>query len=158
MQENKTLRPSSQILALVPYRVLTSNCCQTMRRILTILFFTFLTTGIFAKGGTGIYYIKGTAYGADKIVLKNAELIVDGSIVKTNDTGQFEIEVHWESACPSGITTKQWQRENARLNRKYIYIKYKDKEIKIKNEWEKYGDLFPESKDKVTMKKDLYFI
>lgn len=132
--------------------------CKTTTRILTILFFTFLTTATFARGGSGIYYINGTAYGADKMALKNADLIVDGSVIKTNDNGQFEIEIHWESACPSGVTKKHWQRANARLNREFIYIKYKDKEIKIKNEWEKYGELFPESKDKVTMKKDLYFI
>ena len=127
-----------------------------MKYILTILFFVCLSTATFSKGGSGTYYIKGTAYGADKIVLNNVDLLVDGTVVKTNDNGQFEIAVQWESACPSQ-KIKKYRHNNKILNPKYIVIRYGDKELKLKNRWKKYGDLFSKSKDKVTRKKDLHF-
>ncbi|HYV93678.1 MAG TPA: hypothetical protein VE978_18025 [Chitinophagales bacterium] len=132
-----------------------------MRYILTILFFSLLTAITFAKGGSGIYYIKGTAYGADKAILKNAELTVKvgGRIktIRTDDHGQFEIEVQWESACPSGRTILQHRCDNKKINPEFIYIRYDDKEVKVNNKWKKYGQLFPESEDKIIRKKDLYF-
>ncbi len=132
-----------------------------MRHILTILFFIVLTTGTYAKGGSGTYYIKGTAYGKDKTILKNTDLAVKiGSVtkmVRTDDNGLYEIEVHWESACPSLRTFGQHRRDNKKLNPEFIYFSYEDNEIKLDNKWEKYADLFPESKEKITRKKDLYF-
>lgn len=132
-----------------------------MRQILTILFFIVLTTGTFAKGGSGTYYIKGTAYGTGKTILKNADLNVKiGSVtktVRTDDNGLYEIEVPWESACRSIRTFGQHRRDNKKLNPEFIYISYADKEIKLENKWKKYADLFPASKEKITRKKDLNF-
>ena len=132
-----------------------------MKHILTLLFFIFLTTSTFAKGGSGTYFIKGTAYGTNKIILKNVNLNVKiGSItktVRTDDNGQYEIEIPWESACPSGRTLGQRKRDNKKLNTEFIYISYVDYKIKLDNNWEKYAGLFPESKEKITRKQDLNF-
>lgn len=132
-----------------------------MKHILTILLFTFLTTATFAKGGAGTYYIKGTAYGTDKVVLKNVELTVkignETKSIKTDNNGQFKIEVHWESACPSDATIEQQEQANKKNNPEFIYINYADKKIKLYNKWKKYAQLFPKSKDEVTWKKDLHF-
>lgn len=132
-----------------------------MKQILTILFFLALTTGTFAKGGSGIYYIKGTAYGAGKTILKNTELTVKiGSTtrkIRTDGNGVYEIEVPWENADPSLRTNGQHRHDNKKLNPKFICISYMDKEIKIDNNWKKYAVLLPESKEKITRKKDLYF-
>ncbi len=93
--------------------------------------------------------------------LKNTELTVtidkETKTIKTDNKGQFEIELNWATACPSGIKRKRWKRETERINPNYIYIKSKNKEIKIKNKWHKYAELFREAKDKVTMKQDLNF-
>ncbi|HWY35397.1 MAG TPA: hypothetical protein VNX68_12185 [Nitrosopumilaceae archaeon] len=132
-----------------------------MRLILTIFFLHVFFHAVSAKGGSGAYYIKGIAFGTDKSKLINVEFTVrvagKTKMVRTDDSGQFEIEVPWETACPSGITKKQYKRKTDRMNPTYIYLKYKDIEIKIKNEWEKYAQLFPESKEGVTQKKDAYF-
>jgi hypothetical protein len=128
---------------------------------ISLFYLACLATPALAKGGSGVYYIKGTAFTGGKVVLKNADLTVQiGGItktIKTNDKGQFEIEVPWESACPSGRTVRQNKRDNQKLNPQFINLKYLDKEIKIENEWRKYGNLFPASNDEVTWKRDLHF-
>ncbi len=133
-----------------------------MKRALAILFFVLCVTALFAKGGAGSYFVKGTAYGTNKTILKNCELTVTAGgksqVVKTDSLGQYEIEVSWETACPSGISAAKRRRETKRHNPKYIYIKYNDKELKLNNDWEKYAQLFPETKDAVTKKQNLFFV
>ena len=132
-----------------------------MRYLLTIFILTFLTTEAFSRGGSGIYYVKGIAYGTSNGVLKNTELIIkigkEIKTIKTDENGQYEIEVRWASACPSGISHTRWERECQRLNPKHIYVEYKDKKIKLDNDWKKYAQLFPETKEEVTRKEDLHF-
>ena len=133
-----------------------------MLRILIVSLFVVLTTGAYLKGGSGKYFIKGIAYSQDKLTLKNIELNVkigkETKTIITDDKGQFEIEIPWATACPSGISKQSWRKKTDRLNPDTIYVIYNNKEIKIKNEWEKYANLFPEDKDKVTMKRNLVFI
>ncbi|MCW3082780.1 MAG: hypothetical protein JWP12_146 [Bacteroidetes bacterium] len=133
-----------------------------MKRTLALLFFIFSVTGLFAKGRAGSYFVKGTAYGINKTLLKNCELSVTTGgktqIVTTDSAGQFEIEVAWATACPSGISAAKQRRETKRHNPKYIYIKYKDKELKLNNDWKKYAQRFPETKEAVTKKQDLSFV
>jgi hypothetical protein len=132
-----------------------------VKRILAILFLTFLTTASFAKGSSGICYIRGIAYGTDKTILKNADLTIKignaTKTVKTNSNGEFEIDVYWESACPSGRTLWQHRRDDKKINPEFIFISYADKEIKLNNKWKKYAESFPDSIDQVTWKKDLFF-
>jgi hypothetical protein len=133
-----------------------------MRHILTILFFGFITMSALSKGGSGIYYIKGKAYGGiNKVVLRNVDLMVKingkETFIKTDDNGCYEIEVNWRSACPSGISKSEWEIKTNELNPKSIFVKFKDIEIEIENNWKKYAEIFPKSKEKVTRKKDLYF-
>ncbi len=133
-----------------------------MKYYLSIFFFSFLSVISFARGGSGTYYIKGTAYGTDRTILKTTELKVkignETKTIKTDENGVYEIEVHWESACPSGISHRRWEKECEKLNPKYVYVTLDRKEVKIETDWKKYADLFPESKEKVTMKKDLHFV
>ena len=131
-----------------------------MKYIQTILFVA-LTSIIFARGGSGTYYIKGIAYGTDNKILKNIDLTVligdSVKVFKTNDNGQFEISVYWEAACSSGSGNEQVKKANEGLNPKFIFVKYMDKELKIDNEWEKYAKTFPATKDETTCKKDIRF-
>ncbi len=133
-----------------------------MKYILTFLFFLLFTNGIFAKGGSGTYFITGKVFVQTKTILKNIELKIKIGIItktiKTDEYGNYEIEIPWESACPSGRTKEQNKRDNKRINVKYIYFSYLNKKIKLFNEWKKYAQLFPESKEKITRKQDLNFI
>ncbi len=132
-----------------------------MKRFFYLLILISISKLTFGKGCSGVYYIKGTAFGVDKVVLKNSELtIVFGNevrIVTTDDKGQYEIEVKWINSCPSRVTKKQRAEQNAKLNPKIIYVKYKEFNIEIKNDWFKYAECFPENKEKVTKKKNLSF-
>gem|GEM_PF-1525439 len=128
---------------------------------LTMLFITCLTNEAFGKGCSGTYFISGTAYTADKTILKNVTLTVkfgeETKTVLTDINGHFEIELAWTSACPSGRTKEQHKQDNKKINPRLIYLSYADKELKLENKWEKFADCFPDSKDAVTWKKDLYF-
>lgn len=133
----------------------------TLMYALMILFFTCLTTEAFGKGCSGTYFISGTAYSANKTILKNVTLTVkfgkETKTVLTDSNGHFEIELTWTNACPSKRTKEQHKQDNSRINPPFIYISYANKEIKLVNEWEKFADCFTDSKDKTTWKKDLYF-
>lgn len=129
-----------------------------MKRVLTLLFFTFICYFASAEGAYGTYTIVGTAYGSDSVSLKNVELKVrfgkQTKIIKTNARGAFEIEIEWSTACPSGLSGKQIVEENAKMNPEYIYLSYKDKEVKIKNDWEHYAKM-PQAK--MVKTKELHF-
>jgi hypothetical protein len=132
-----------------------------MKRYIIFIFLVCLSIIGFAKGGSGIYYITGIAYGNNKTILSNASFTVKiGEEIKqykTDSKGQFEIEVHWTSACRSNINTQEWEKENRRLNPEFIFIKYNDIEIRLNNEWKKYAKIFPENKNEVTKHSDLLF-
>lgn len=128
--------------------------------IYTLLF--LVPTLVFAKGGSGVYYIKGIAYTKNKTPLKNETFSVKlGNKIteyKTDNKGQFEIEIRWVSACPSGLNDKEYENENKRLNPEFIFIQFNDSEIKIKNEWKKYAKLFPKNKKEITKHENLQFL
>ncbi len=134
---------------------------KTILNILTILLFVSLTTEAFAKGCAGTYFIKGIAYSFDKTVLKNATFTVKfGTKIKTISTdsnGHYEIELSWESPCPSGRSKEQQKKDSEKSNPAFIYINFANKEIKLENNWKKYAECHPHSKDAITCKKDLYF-
>lgn len=128
---------------------------------LTILFFNFASTTSCAKGCSGTYFIRGTAYSTDKTLLKSVTLTIvfgkETKTVLTDSIGHFEIELAWTSACPSGRTKEQHKQDNQKINPRFIYINYSDRVIKVENKWEKYAACFPDSKEAITWKKDLYF-
>lgn len=131
-----------------------------MKHILTVMFFLILTTSAFAKGGSGTYYIKGTAHGKGKAILKNVELRVKiggtTKTIKTDANGMYIFEVRWTSACASSRTFGKFRRDNKKLNAEFIYMSFVDKEIKLRNEWKKYGDLLG-SGESATRMKNLFF-
>lgn len=128
---------------------------------LTLIFFICLTTVAIGKGCSGTYFISGTAYSTNNTILKIATLTVkfgkETKTVLTDSNGHFEIELAWTNACQSGRTKKQHKQDNKKINPQYVYIGYATNEIKLENKWENYRDCFPDSKDSVTWKKDLYF-
>ncbi len=117
---------------------------------------------VLGKGCSGTYFLNGTAYTVNNIILKNTRLTVRfGNLTKhivTDSIGHFEIELAWTNACPSNLTKEQHKQLNQKINPQKIIISYADIEIILENNWEKYADCIPKSKDKVTMKKDLIFI
>lgn len=129
--------------------------------LLTLLFSLSFTTHLSGKGCSGTYFIRGTAYSADKTVLKNTSLRIEfgkeTKTVLTDSNGHYEIEISWINACPSGRTKKQHRQDNKKINPPFIYIHFADKEIKLENKWDKYADCFPDSKDAVTWEQDLHF-
>lgn len=128
-----------------------------MKHIL-IFFFVLLSSLTFSKGAQGTYTIVGIAYGADSVSLKNVELSVKigdkTTIVKTNEYGHYKIEVKWSTVCETKLTEAEIKEETKKMNPEYIYVSYKGKEVKIKNEWEKYSKM-PEAR--MMKSKDLHF-
>lgn len=132
-----------------------------MKHFLIFTLCCILTIGTFAKGGSGVYYIKGIAYKSDSTTIKNQEIKVKVGkhikVFKTDSIGAFELEIPWETVCPSGISAKERVKGNSRLNPHLISITFSKIEILIENEWKKYAKLFPETKEEVTLIKNLYF-
>lgn len=128
--------------------------------VLAILLLTFNTT-TYGMGLWGTYFISGTAYSANNTVLKNKTLTVklgrEMKTVVTDTNGHFEIEIDWETACPSGLTPAQRARATRRMNPEFIIIHYVNKTIKLENKWKKYVGVSSEPKEKITWNKDLYF-
>jgi hypothetical protein len=129
--------------------------------VLTLMLSIFLPKISIGKGCSGTYFISGTVYSVNKTVLKNVTITVkfgnETNTVLTDSNGHFEIELKWASACPSGRTKARIRKANEKINPKYIYIEYSNKKIKLDNKWKVYADCFPDSKDKITWKKNLYF-
>jgi hypothetical protein len=132
-----------------------------MKYKLILIFFLFLTTIALAKGGSGTYFIQGKVLLNSKTLLKNSKLKVKiGTLIKfikTDNNGNYEVEIPWQSACPSGRTKEQNRRDDKKINTKYICFIYNNKKVKLINEWQKYAQLFPKSKDEITRKQDINF-
>ena len=134
-----------------------------MRSTLLFLLLAIFVTSAYLKGGCGTYHIEGVAYGPNNTILKNMVLEVKVGkkvdTVRTNENGEFIINVGWRSPCPS--TTKRTYRQNSkRMNPQYIYIKYLEEEITLQNKWKKHAVVFPSSESdvkKMTWNKDLHF-
>lgn len=131
-----------------------------LKYVLSMLLISLSLIG-YAKGSSGKYYIKGIVYGAHKTVLANTFITVqvgdNVQQIKTDDEGQFEIEVRWIMPCRSGISNDQWQQSKKRLNPEFIYFTWGTTEIKLKNEWEKYAGVVSENKKDVTRYEDVIF-
>lgn len=129
--------------------------------ILPILLFILSTHTSFGMGCYGTYYISGIAYSETNTILKNAAINIkfgnESKTILTDSTGHFNVELGWRSACPSGATRGQTRRRNKELNPQFVYFDYEGKEIRLKNEWERYAYCHPNSKDSITWKMDLNF-
>ena len=91
------------------------------KQILTFLFI-LISFAAFSKGAAGTYFIKGKAYDSNKMLLVNSIILMDfyGKIekIKTDAAGNFKLEIHWGTACPSGVS--DIEKENEKLNPKFI--------------------------------------
>lgn len=137
---------------------------KNLRYSSTMLAFVFsvcLTAVALGKGSSGTYFIIGTAYSSNKIVLKNATLTLtfgnETKTIVTDSSGHFEIELAWTNTCPSNQTATQHKKANKKINPQFVYIGNSDKEIKLKNKWKKYVGNYSFSKEAITWRKDLYF-
>jgi hypothetical protein len=132
-----------------------------LKRNLVILFLLLLANLTFAKGRSGVYYLRGIAYAPAGQVLKNTTLTFKlgetFEAFQTDSSGRFEIKVQWHGACPSGRTRWQHRRDNRKANPKYIYILYGSQRIRLHNKWKAYTRSFSESNDKVIRQEDLHF-
>lgn len=138
------------------------NKINNMRILLTTLLFISMANLGFADGAIGVYYIRGTAFGAGKSdTLKNVELAVkiknETRNIKTDDKGEFVIEIPWSGACPTGSTPEDMARQERMYNPRYIYVKYSGKEVKIINEWKKYARESFKTKEEVTKNQNIFF-
>lgn len=134
----------------------------TLLIVFQLIFILCSLSLLFGKGCSGTYFINGTAYSVNNIILKNTQLTVKfGNLTKhiiTDSSGHFEIELAWTNACPSKLTEENHKQLNKKINPQEISISYADIEIILENNWEKYADCNPKSKDKTTWNKDLIFI
>lgn len=132
-----------------------------MRAKLLILFLLFSSLLSFGRGSNGNYFIIGKAYNSQGQLLKNQTIKVtfNNQIqeITTDNNGNYELKIYWESTCPSAKTKKEKAEANEKLNPKWIKVSYNGKEIKIKNKWEKYAELFPDDKKSITRKLNLKF-
>jgi hypothetical protein len=138
-----------------------SNRIIGMIRTLMLVLFVISPLLSSAKGGSGIYYISGKAYGPGRSLLANETITVDFQgktwTVNTDNEGNYELEIRWYSACPSGATKAGMERQERQLNPKWIVVKYGSYEMKIQNQWKKYAKSGNKDKNEVTRKLDLQF-
>lgn len=127
--------------------------------LLSTIFFN--TSIIVKKGCGGTYYIKGIAYDSEKKPIKSGSLVMifddKKSSFKTNNTGEYEVEIKWMNACKSGVTAEEHAATNKRINPEKIFFNYNNVTISISNEWKKYGKCGSKNKEEITCKKDLHF-
>lgn len=131
-----------------------------MQKLTFIVFISLITLPIFAKGGSGEYFISGNAYFNNEL-LKDEMLIISFKDkvwkVETNASGKFEIEIEWNITCASNISKSKRDSLNSMINPKWISIFYKGKTLEIENLWKKYAILGYSNKSEVTRKLNLNF-
>jgi hypothetical protein len=120
-----------------------------------------VTNYSFGKGCSGNYYICGKAYLNNNMTLVNVKLTVifgkDTIQVITDSKGKFELELKWKNACPSLLSEEEHNEQNSKINPKFIYIKYFDKQIELENNWKNFAHCVPKSKKQITRRYDLKF-
>lgn len=113
------------------------------------------------KGCSGVYYMQGKAFSESQKTLNSItiQVIFDEkkqSIV-TDDEGNFELIVPWINTCKSKISEEEHEKINARLNPQFILFKYDGKQVKLTNDWKRFANCFPVSKESITCYKELHF-
>jgi hypothetical protein len=130
-------------------------------RITLVLLFIAVSQLAFSKGAAGNYHMKGVAFAPDQSILKNTELTVQIgekiTTVMTDENGNYDISVHWATACPSGLTKAERKRQTKKLNPEYVFIRLGAKEIRVENDWEKYTFFATEEREPVK-KMNLEFV
>lgn len=77
--------------------------------------------------------------------------------IVTDDEGNFELIVPWINTCKSKISEEEHEKINARLNPQFILFKYDGKQVKLTNDWKRFANCFPVSKESITCYKELHF-
>ncbi len=126
--------------------------------LIAILLFSYPS---FSSGGRGQYLINCKAFDTDSLPIKNAivfiklgqEIISD----TTDENGNFEITIAWSTPCPTGTSKRRMKKLLNNMNPKFIYIYYKDKKVRIENDWQSQGKTDKEDSPKKLRKEYLYF-
>ncbi|HSI91524.1 MAG TPA: hypothetical protein VK927_10440 [Adhaeribacter sp.] len=132
-----------------------------MKKLYLTLIFLFIFSAGFSDGGFGKYFIKGKAFGSNDKVLANALILMDFQDqikeIKTDEAGNFKLEINWATACRTGETIADIEKMNASFNPTFIHLSYNGKKIKIENQWRKYALISPRTESNLTQNLDLHF-
>ena len=132
-----------------------------MKRLLLFFILIFLAQAAFSKGASGKYFIEGRAFDSKNFILPYSLITVDFNnqltLVRTDGTGDFRIEVEWHTACPTGAAEGDIERDNDLMNPKWIFLTCNDIEIKVEHQWRKYGMLSYKNESGNIRKLDLNF-
>jgi hypothetical protein len=132
-----------------------------MKNIFFLFALVFLSLPAFSKGTYGKYFITGKAYNSKNELLRNKTIIVDfkgeKNEVRTDGSGNYKITIVWMTACPSGLSAEEAVKETERLNPRWIWLTCDGTQIKIENEWKKYGGMGAKKEEEITRNLDLKF-
>lgn len=80
------------------------------------------------------------------------------SRVTTDSNGNYKLTIKWITPCRSVLKSRrEYKQEVKKLNPKWIYLTCEGQVIRIKNQYKKYGNLFPDNEDQITRNIDLKF-
>ena len=130
---------------------------KNMKKYLLFIFFFILCCNSFSKGRSGHYLICGTMYEnkAKGKIIPNAIFLINGDKILTNERGEFEYQVQWETVCPFKLNFIQEYFYIKKQNPKWIIFQYQDKTFKISNKWRKYGLKNESRKEKLIYRKNI---
>lgn len=130
-------------------------------RSLLIIFSLIISISVFAKGGSGYYYIEGTAYSAAENVLTDALITVqhngESTDYMTDSKGHFKIKIKWTVPCKSGLPTNQWENAEKKYNEETIHIYFKCQGTELDNQWKVYSGIYENSIRGGVRRVDLHF-
>jgi len=110
--------------------------------ILLLTFLTVKSADSLAEGLEGNYMMTGYALTDNGDTLKKVQIIVyyedEVDTLHTDSNGKYITKIYWVTACPSGNSPSQTKKLNKKFNSEFIYFRFKDTKIKIKNDWENY--------------------
>ncbi len=115
----------------------------------------------YSSGGRGQYLINCIAFDTDSLPIKNAIVFIEfgQEIISdtTDENGNFEIIITWSTPCPTGTSKRRMKKLIKERNPEFIYIYYKDKKVRIKNDWQSQGKQEKDGSPKKLRKEYLYF-
>jgi hypothetical protein len=109
-----------------------------MKRLLLLLVFLASLVIASAKGMEGYYLLRGRVLIGNQ-ALANTQIIINDSLVKTDDSGRYEIEIKWISLDHYGSFLWSYRRKEKKLNPEYITFTYQSRMFRIKNNWRQYS-------------------
>ncbi|MFI5149884.1 MAG: hypothetical protein ACHQRM_09145 [Bacteroidia bacterium] len=108
--------------------------------LLLIVIYSVFPSDALAKGRKGTYVIKGAMYEKSGTkIIPNTIFIIEGQNVMTNEKGEYSVNITWETPCSFRLNFIKKRKATRKLNPKYVYLKFGDKQQRCLNQWKKYG-------------------